>query len=74
MSKRPNKLSDMDLNYKKAFSTPAGEQVLKDLKLLLRYGQTVYQTGKSDRDNSFEQGRQSVINEIVFVLNKNGEL
>lgn len=72
MSKPLNKpkLSDMDMNYKIAFSTPTGKEVLKDLKSLLRYGQTVYQPGKSNDDNAFHQGRQSVINEIIHILNK----
>lgn len=63
-------ITDKEIYYKKTFVSPEGKLVLDDLRKLLRYGQTTYQPGKSEADNAFEQGRQSVINEIIYTLNK----
>lgn len=79
MSKKPQlkvnefKLTSRDIQYKRAFNTVEGQKVLNDLKISLGYQKTIFQYGKSDRDNAFEQGRQSVINDIMFILNKEAQ-
>ena len=67
---KDTKPSPLEMEYKRLFLSSEGKNVLEDLKRILRHGQTIYQTGKSDRDNAFEQGRQSVINDILFIINK----
>jgi hypothetical protein len=64
------KPSDNEMNYKLLFKTPLGLGVLEDLKKVLGHGKTVYLPGRKDSDNAFEQGRQSVINDILYILNK----
>jgi hypothetical protein len=59
---------DRIIAYKKTFNSDYGKQVLEDLKSTCNYGKTVYQPGCSPIDSAFEQGRQAVINEIMFML------
>jgi hypothetical protein len=64
------KLTDRDLNYKKVFNSDAGQRVLEDLKAMLKHGQNIYHIKQENRDLHYELGRQSVINDILFILSK----
>ncbi len=55
--------------YKGTFESGPGRIVLEDLKKSLGHGQTVYTEKASNQDLSFHLGRQSVINQIVNILN-----
>lgn len=65
-----DKLTNREINYKKTFRSDSGIQVLEDLKKSLKYGETIYSAGMSDKDLAFEIGRQSVINDIMFTLSR----
>lgn len=69
-SKPSHGLTDLEINYKRTFGTTEGVLVLEDLKKLLKYGETLYSYKKENSDLHFESGRQSVINEILFILAK----
>lgn len=63
-------LSELDKSYKRAFMSGDGKIVLEDLKALLGHGKTLYQNKQANTDLHFELGRQSVINDIMYILNK----
>lgn len=63
-------LSPRDMLYQNVFKSPQGERLLKDLKTTLQHGETLFHPGKSDGDLHFALGRQSVINDIMYILNK----
>lgn len=66
--KAKSTLSEIERSIKRVFSSPEGKLVLDHLKKTLHYGETVYKSHKDDLH--FELGRQSVINDIQFVLDK----
>jgi hypothetical protein len=66
---RPS-LTPLDIVYQRAFKTGHGAQVIEELKKSLRYGENLYHEGQSNGDLHYQLGRQSVINDILFILAK----
>jgi hypothetical protein len=63
-------LSDTERNYRVAFASEAGQRVIEDLKLRLHHAQTLYANKQTTEELHYLMGRQSVINDILFILNK----
>lgn len=66
-------LSNNTLAYQGVFTSSAGRVVLEHLKKTLRFGENIYAPGMSEMDIAYQLGRQSVINDINFILNKEGK-
>jgi hypothetical protein len=65
-----DQLSENDLNFLRTFQSDAGKRVLEELKRVLRYGENVYHSGQANEDLHYQLGRQSVINDILFIIKK----
>lgn len=63
-------LKKIEERYKALFASQLGKEVLEDMKASLGYGKTVYAEKSTNQDLSFHLGRQSVINDLVNLLNK----
>lgn len=61
-------INEIKNNYLKTFSTDSGQRVIEDMKTSLKHGQNVYYPGQSNNDLHFMLGRQSVINDILRML------
>lgn len=56
--------------YKLLFNSDMGRLVIEDLKKSLFHGKTIYHEGATNADLHFHLGRQSVINQILEILEK----
>lgn len=69
-SKKEEKINIVHEAYRNVFTAHNGKIVLDDLKKSLGYGQTIYQEKASNQDLAFHLGRQSVINQIIQLIEK----
>lgn len=70
--KKKPQLTELEKAYKRVFGSTDGRVVLEDLKKSLGFGKTLFHTNQPNGDLHFHLGRQSVINEINYTLNKEG--
>ena len=56
--------------YQVVFATDHGKLVLKDLKERFGFGATPYEPGMTSLDMGFHNGRQSSINHIVHMVER----
>lgn len=54
--------------YKAVFSQGGGAVILEDLKKSLNYARNIYHPGQTNEDLHFNLGRQSVINDIISMM------
>lgn len=73
--KQPEKkvtLTSRDRLYQSLFNSAHGAKVIEDLKKTLHHGKNLYHPGQTNSDLHYELGRQSVINDILYTLSKEG--
>ena len=59
---------ERDEAYRALFNSGIGKLVLEDMKKELLFARNLYNDGKPKEDLHYYMGRQSVINDIVFLI------